>query len=312
MGSPLRILLSEGSSLSARQAISALGPTGAWIEICDPDRLCLGRFSRFVRAWHRCPAWNVDPAGYFRFLVERLDAGHYDVLLVVHDQAFLLARFRDDLRQRVGLALPEFASLERLQSKAEFIRVLDELNLPHPPTLVVRTRSDLIASSKPPCYIKLSYATAGRGVWLVNNRAELSSVADRLATQGGLDGNHEVLVQQPAPGRLRVLQAVFQHGRLIGAHCSQARAQGVGGSACARESVLDPQALEHLSALGVHLNWHGGLCMDYIYDTYTCHIYYIDANPRPGEPLNACLSGLNLSELLVRVSLADFHGSDLS
>jgi predicted ATP-grasp superfamily ATP-dependent carboligase len=299
----LKVLLSEGSSLSARQAISALGPTGAWIEVCDPDPLCLGRFSRFVRAWHRCPRWNVDPDGYLRFVANRLDAERYDVLLAVHDQAYLLARFRHELGRRVGLALPDFAALERLQSKAEFLRVLDELNLPHPPTVLVCTRDELEKAGTPPCYIKLAHSTAGCGVWRVRDRSELSAVADRLEAAGVLDGQLEILVQQPAPGVLRVIQAVYQRGRLVGAHCSQARAQGVGGSAWARESVLDPPVIEHLAALGAHLNWHGGLCMDYLHDPETGRISYIDANPRPGEPLNATLSGLNLSQLLVQVSL---------
>ncbi len=299
----MKVLLSEGSSLSARQAISALGRTGARIEVCDPDPLCLGRFSRFVRAWHRCPRWNVDPVGYLQFLADRLAAERYDVLLAVHDQAFLLARFRDDLRRRVGLALPDFAALERLQSKAEFLRVLDELDLPHPPTVLVRTRRELKAAGTPPCYIKLAYSTAGCGVWRVSDRGEMPAVADRLEAAGLLDGRFEVLVQQPAPGVLRVIQAVYQRGRLVGAHCSQARAQGVGGSAWARESVLDPLVLEHLAAIGAHLDWHGGLCMDYLHDPETGRLSYIDANPRPGETLNATLSGLNLSQRLVQVSL---------
>ncbi len=299
----LKVLLSEGSSLSARQAISALGRTGVQIEICDPDPLCLGRFSRFVRTWHRCPRWNVDPVGYLQFLARRLASERYDVLLAVHDQAFLLARFRNELGRYVGLALPDFATLERLQSKAEFVRVLDELDLPHPPTVLVRTRRELEAACTPPCYIKLAYSTAGGGVWRVSDRGELAAVADRLETAGLLDGPFEVLVQQPAPGVLRVIQAVYQRGRLVGAHCSQARAQGVGGSACARESVLDPLVLEHLAALGSHLDWHGGLCMDYLHDPETGRPSYIDANPRPGETLNATLSGLNLSQRLVQVSL---------
>ncbi len=300
---PLKILLSEGASLSARQAISALGPSGARIEVCDPDPLCLGRFSRFVRAWHRCPRWNVDPVSYLQFLADRLTSERYDVLLAVHDQAFLLARFRDDLGRLVGLALPDFAAMERLQSKAEFLRVLDELDLPHPPTVLVRTRRELEAAGKPPCYIKLAYSTAGCGVWRVSTRGEMSAAASRLESAGLLDGQFEVLVQQAAPGLLRVIQAVYQRGRLVGAHCSQARAQGVGGSACARRSVLDPLVLEHLAALGSHLDWHGGLCMDYLHDRGTGRPSYIDANPRPGETLNATLSGLNLSELLVEVSL---------
>ena len=299
----MRVLLSEGSSLSARQMILALGPTGASIEICDPNPICLGRFSRYVRAWHRCPPWNVDPVGYLRFLASRLETEHYDVLIAVHDQAFLLARFRADLGRRVGLALPDFASLKRVQSKAEFIRVLDELGLPYPPTVLVRTRRELEAAGTPPCYIKLAHSTAGCGVWRVGSQNEVAAVADRLEAAGLLDGRREVLVQQPAAGVLRMIEAVYQHGRLVGAHCSEARAQGVGGSAWARESVLDPPVLQHLASFGTHLDWHGGLCVDYLHDPRTGQPSYIDANPRPGETFNAILSGVNLAECLVKVSL---------
>jgi predicted ATP-grasp superfamily ATP-dependent carboligase len=295
--------LSEGSSLSARQAISSLGPTGARIEVCDPDRLCLGRFSRFVRVWHRCPRWNADPAGYLRFLFRLLGAESFDVLLATHDQAFLLSRFRDDFCHHVGLALPSFAALERLQSKVEFLKVLDELGLPHPPTIIVRTRAELETRSAPPCYIKLPHSTAGCGVWRVRDQEELATVAAHLDAAGLLDGRVQILVQEPAPGGLRIVQAVYQHGRLVAAHTSRCRAQGVGGSAYARESVLDPPVLEHLAALGTHLGWHGGLCLDYIHDPKTGRVAYIDANPRPGETWNGTLSGLNLIELLVQVSL---------
>ena len=43
-----KILLSEGSSLSAREAITALGLAGHRVELVTADALCLGRFSRFV------------------------------------------------------------------------------------------------------------------------------------------------------------------------------------------------------------------------------------------------------------------------
>ncbi|MGZ3382078.1 MAG: hypothetical protein ACXVBB_17685, partial [Isosphaeraceae bacterium] len=46
-----------------------------------------------------------------------------------------------------------------------------------------------------------------------------------------------------------------------------------------------------------------GLCMDYLHDPETGRPSYIDANPRPGETLNATLSGLNLSQRLVQVAL---------
>jgi hypothetical protein len=48
MPSSKRVLVSESSSLSAQEAITALGMAGHQVGVCDPDPLCLGRFSRFV------------------------------------------------------------------------------------------------------------------------------------------------------------------------------------------------------------------------------------------------------------------------
>ena len=56
----IRVLLSEGSSLSARHTISALGRRGYILDICDPNPLCLGRFSKFVRSFYRSPALGTD------------------------------------------------------------------------------------------------------------------------------------------------------------------------------------------------------------------------------------------------------------
>ena len=64
---PLRVLLSEGSSTSAREAITVLGLAGHIVEVCDPSPVCLGRLSRFVRKFHRCPGIRDDPAGYLSF-----------------------------------------------------------------------------------------------------------------------------------------------------------------------------------------------------------------------------------------------------
>ncbi len=90
-------------------------------------------------------------------------------------------------------------------------------------------------------------------------------IARRLAvSQDGLAGQR-IIVQQPAAGRYCVVQAVFQHGRLVAAHCYTLRARGVGGSAHARESVTHPQVVEHASVLGEALAWHGALHMEYFF-----------------------------------------------
>src|SRR5262249_24697757 len=103
---PLKILLTEASSTSARQTLYALGSLGYTIDICDPDPLCLGRFPRYARAWHRCPPFGTEPLSYLHFLMDLLKRGRYDILFPVHDQLYLLARFANVLQRYVAVALP--------------------------------------------------------------------------------------------------------------------------------------------------------------------------------------------------------------
>src|SRR5471030_1978161 len=127
LAKPLRVLVSEGSSTSAREAVTILGLSGHLVEVCDPASYCLARFSRFVGKFHRCPGLRDDPAGFLRFVEQLLAAQHFDVLLPTHEQGFLFARARQRLEPRIGLALPSFASYRTAHSKAGFSRLLDEL-----------------------------------------------------------------------------------------------------------------------------------------------------------------------------------------
>lgn len=298
----LKILLTEGSSTSARQTLYALGPRHT-IDILDPSSLCQCRFSRFVRRWYRCPKYSQAPDAYLQFLRERLQAEKYDVLFPTHEQVFLLARYREELGRLAGLALPDFAVMDRLMSKAHFARLLDELELPAPSTEIIRTREELLRDRSYPCYVKLAYSTAGEGVRMIATVDDLASVADEFEKAGWLDGDTEVLVQQPAVGIKRSITAIFQRGCLVGAHCDEARGIGVGGSTMAQVSIRHPEVVEQLTRLGEHLVWHGALCIEYFYQPETGEVQFIECNPRIGETINAAICGVNLCELLVRVSL---------
>jgi len=297
------ILLTEAASTSARQTLYALGRVGHTVDVCDPQRLCLGRFSRYVRRWHRCPSFTADPIGYVEFLLDRLQRGSYDVLFPVHDQVYLLSRFRETLGRQVGVALPPFESIERVQSKVYFTRLLDEVGLPQPRTEVVPTADGLDASWNYPCYVKLDYSTAGRGVWRVESAEQMRRVGREIrGLAASFDEPAPLVVQQPAEGTFHAVQAVFRHGELAVAHCYRGRAVGVGGSFHGRESLRHPFVLDDMTRLGAALRWHGAIHAEYFLDD-AGRPAYLEANPRIGETLNATLSGVNLSEALVRVSL---------
>jgi predicted ATP-grasp superfamily ATP-dependent carboligase len=300
----LRVLFTEGASLSARQTLYGLGPT-CDIDVMDPDPLCQCRFSSFTRRWIRSPSFAKQPEQFLRFLAGLIRDGQYDVLLPTHEQAYLLCRFRDTFTPHIGLALPEFAALERLQNKADFSRLLHELNLPQPETTVVRTPADLNRPWQFPFYLKLAHSTAGGGVFRIDDRAALDARTADLERHGLLNGRSEVLVQQLGRGVQSSVFAVFNQGEMVGSHVTEARRIGVGGMASARISADHPLVREQVARLGRYLAWHGSLFIDYFYDRDTGQPEYIEANPRVGETVNALLSGLNLPELLVRVSCGE-------
>jgi predicted ATP-grasp superfamily ATP-dependent carboligase len=294
----LRILLSEGSSTSARQAITALGINGHHIEICDPDAHCLGRFSRYVRKFHRCPGLRDHPGEYLSFVLDLIVRRPFDVLLPIHEQGLLFAKMRARLEPRIAVALPSFESYRTAHAKAGFSRLLRELDLPQPGTRLIKTASDLQNIDRFPCVIKTSIGTASRGTWIVQHQAELERVVRELA---GADGD-EILVQDFVAGPLEQAQAIFQRGSLLASHAYRRLAAGAGGGPSRKESVRRPLVHEHLARIGVRLAWHGALSVDYIWQESEASPLYIDCNPRLVEPMNAFWSGLDLTQLLLDVS----------
>jgi hypothetical protein len=296
----MRVLMTEGTSLSARQTLYALGRRHT-IDVLDPSPLCQCRFSSLVRRWRKSPHYAKAPGEFLAFLHQQLDREEYDVLLPTHEQVYLLSRVRDEFSTKVGLALPSFRSMELMQNKANFTRVLRHLQIPVPATTIGKTREELTGDTFP-LYLKLAHSTAGAGVFCVESPQRLQEKLIELGTQGLLFAGQEALLQQPARGVQATVQGVFDHGRLMGVHIFESRRLGVGGMSSARISTDHPPVRKHLQLLGEYLDWHGAMFLDYYYDQTTKTPEYIECNPRIGETVNACLSGTNLCELLLRIS----------
>jgi hypothetical protein len=304
--SGIRVLISEGSSTSARQAVTALGLAGYRIEVCDPDPICLARFSRFVRRFHRCPGLRDDPQGYLRFILDLIRGGQFDVLLPIHEQGFLFAKERRRIEPHVAIALPSFEAYRQTHAKASFSRLLGALGLPQPDTRIIAGIDELRAVDRFPAVVKTSIGTASRGVWVVRDPRELRAAADALEEAHAFAD--EVLVQDFVSGTLEQAQAVFCRGHLLAIHAYVHVARGVGGGGAIKQSVHRPAIRSDLTRIGEKLDWHGALSVDYIMPDGEGTPRYIDCNPRLVEPMNALLSGLDLADLLVRVSLDETVG----
>ncbi len=297
------MLVSEGNSTSAREAITILGLSGYHIEVCDPAPFCLVRFSRFVEKFHRCPALRDDPAGFLGFVERLLATGRYDVLLPTHEQGFVFARVQERLEGRVGLALPSFESYRAAHSKAGFSRLLDRLDLPQPATRIVNSEAELRAAMEFPSVVKTSVGTASRGIWIVRDACDLEFTLQELSASGAFAD--DVLVQAFVAGTIEKAQAVFCRGELLGFHAYRQIAAGAGGGEAIKQSVARPQLRSHVARIGQALGWHGALSVDCIMRDDGAAPLLIDCNPRLVEPMSAYLASLDLVGLLLKVSLGE-------
>ncbi len=296
---PLSILFSEGSSLTAREFLSVLGPAGHHIEVVDPDPLCICRFSRWTRRVHRSPASGLDPIGYIGAVNALLAYGTFDVLLPTHEQAWLFAAGRRLLNPDAPVAVASVQAFSQVESKIDFARLLDDVDLPQPAWGLVNS-ADELRGWQTPFYMKAPFSTAGVGVRKVS-RAEDGEDAFRSLRATGYEG--PIMVQAAATGEYAQVQALFDHGRLIAFHTSVQTAVGIGPSAAGRVSVYHPFARRDIATLGERLNWHGGLTLDYLFRE---HDYaYIECNPRTVEPANAVASGVDLPGLQLRLSVGE-------
>jgi glutathione synthase/RimK-type ligase-like ATP-grasp enzyme len=297
----LRVLLTESSSASAREVLTVLARQGHEVGVMDSGGISFTVLSRWVRRRHPSPRFSDDPLAYLDALREVLKTSSYDVLLPTHEQLVALSRYRQEFEALAALAVPGFDAVRQAQDKAAASELLAELGLPQPPTVLVHDERELLAQAGMlPGYVKLRVATSSRGVWAVEDPADLARVAAEPAVRNAFAARGRIVVQRAVPGPLVQVQALFVHGELVGAHTLVRRREGVQGSASSKESVTIPGVAEHLTTLGAKLAWHGPLSIDAILTGDT--VAYIDINPRLVEPVNAELAGADLVRRWLAVS----------
>src|SRR3984893_16416150 len=164
-----KILLSEGSSLSSREAITALGLAGHRVGLVSSNPMSLGSFSRFVSHVPRTHASGADPDDYLAAVIDIVKAKKIDVLIPVHEQAYLFAAARQKLPAGVGIALADFKAFEQVQSKARLATLLTQLKVIQHDSEIILSADDFAVNRPYPFFVKAAFGTASAGVWRVSD-----------------------------------------------------------------------------------------------------------------------------------------------
>jgi glutathione synthase/RimK-type ligase-like ATP-grasp enzyme len=295
----MKVLLSDGSGLTARQCATLLARAGHEVGVLAPGPLVLARSTTAVRSWHRVPVFGVDPLAWADAALAVLDTGGYDVLLPTQEQVTVLSLVADEVTSRgVATAVPPFAALRRVQDKLAAEDLLNEVGLLRPGATIARTPEELL-TAVPPVYVKAPIGTASAGVRHVTSHAQLRDAGRAMQALDAYDLGG-VLVQQPVAGPLLMVQAVFDSGRLLAAHANTRDVVGAAGGASHKTSTSVDTVQPALERIGAELCWHGALSCDVIDGPDGPVI--IDVNPRLVEPGNAAAAGLDLVGIMLDVA----------
>jgi hypothetical protein len=297
----MRVLLSDGSGLTARQAAAQLADGGHLVEALSADPLSLARFTRRVHRIHRVPRYGPDP---FRWLDAALGiyrAAAMDMLLPTQEQVAVLSACPDVVRAAgVRTVVPPFAALAQVQDKISAFATLADAGLPQPEGTVLTTADQVAAWDRFPVFLKLPIGTATSGVRRVTGPGQLAGVITDAEAAGAFEAGG-VLAQLPAAGPLVMTQSVFEHGELVAWHANLRVREGAGGGACHKRSLAVDEARGQVGALGRRLGWHGALSADAILTGAGPR--YIDLNPRLVEPANARRAGVDLVTPLLELAV---------
>jgi len=267
----------------------------------DSNALCLSRFSKYTRRFHRVPNAGTNPLEYLQSVHDILAKGAFDVFLPTHEQAFLIAAFKNVLPASVAIALAPFSSFRMLQSKVDQARALASIGIPQPSYQVGFTREEF---DKPhvhfPAYFKLAYSSSSLAVWKVTNLGELYGAINAV-DQGRLK-EFGAILQESADGEVERTQAIFQNGQLTAVHQYRQALLGAGGGDAIKESVRRPEVDDCLGRIGTALTWHGALSFDYVWDAANHTPRFIDCNARLVEPINGLISGVDLTIAWLRAA----------
>lgn len=292
-----KILLTEGSSLTARETLTALRDCGYQIDILSSTKLCTCAFSRWKHRIIKARAANDDPKGYLRQISRLVKESGYLAVIPTHEQAWLIAEGRHLLSNDVPVAVASADAFKRTQSKIACAELLDDLGISQPAWHVFD--GSLTTALDYPLWLKAEYGTAGRSVAKAHTADELEQLAIHMASHA----NDRFMVQENIEGRYGQVAALFDHGALLAVHTTLQTGVGVGNSAAGRMSIDSPVSRFHVGLLGERLQWHGPLTLDFIMKgDQPC---YLECNPRMIEPANAQRAGVNFPDLLVRLSAGE-------
>jgi predicted ATP-grasp superfamily ATP-dependent carboligase len=302
----MSVIVTNAKSRVAYNVTRSLGGKGIEVYTSDFVRSSMSFYSRYSRGHFLYPSPFTHQEQFIRSILENVDRLKAEVVVPVHEETFLMAKFKDELSRHVKVVLPDYKQILAVHNKDKWINIAQELNVPSPKTYLIEAlrRPGGLTNVLFPVLIKPKQGGGGWAITQVNSRHELSELLER-ELYIGLPWER-FYAQEKIDGEVHCVAMLFCAGRYRAKVAyKQIREYPVsGGQATLRISLRNEDAEEGLRKILEHLKWHGICQADFVVDGKTGVSYLIDMNPRFwGSLAQGIASGVDFPYLLYKIAV---------
>ena len=197
----VKVLVLDGRSRATITIVRSLGQMGLEVDVGDEYRT-YSTYSRYCSKSIIYPSAKSNPEKFTIFIKELIESKIYSAIIPVRDHTTkCLVELNNDGIYDNYLCLPRKKSYKIALSKSSTIKVAEKLGIPHPMSLHISPRSDLIEIVKSvnenfsfPILLKPSFSSGSRGIIIINSIDELRAKLNRF-----INTEREGIIQEYIP-----------------------------------------------------------------------------------------------------------------
>ncbi len=297
----MSVLVTHGHNRLAYYATRCLAKHDIKVTSASEFPLAATFFSKYCTDHFTYPSPWKQPDQFVQKMIEEIERRDIDVLMPVHREGYVLAKYKDELDDHVEFPYSPYSKIVSVNDKKTMIDVAEKAGVRTPKTIAPSNLDQVKETESTlqfPVLIKLRRSYGGIGMSQVNSQSRFTETYLKTVQRFRLSTGEYPIIQEMIRGTSASIEMLLDQGKLVAEH-------GIGKTRYyARYGYEDPEAIESLHRLGKHLNWHGMLSASLVIEKDTKTTYFTDINPRFSGALgHAILSGVELPYLLCQIAV---------
>jgi predicted ATP-grasp superfamily ATP-dependent carboligase len=305
----MQVLVTNAKSRIGYLTTRNLARHGVSVTAGDYTPLAMTFFSRHCRGRLVYPSPYDQPQEFLKRLYDWGEEHTGSVLLPTYDETILISQHQATLKDVFRMAVPDYASIQRVHHKDLLPSVARTIDIRTPETTVAYGPEDIETMSARWGYPVVVKPCRGAGAWGISyvEKDDRPSQAWHHALESTGLTPGQLLVQQYIPAaRKYSYAAIYRKSELVAwvvlEHLRDHPPSGGSGTfVIARED----QEIETASrSLLNHLGWHGVAEIEFVRHRDTGELYLMEVNPRLWGCISGALkAGIEFPYILLQVAL---------